>query len=981
MEKLHSQLPQPLKRCSPSRTAGDLLTQIKNSNSPLPNRSPARRTVTSSPNNIRSRDAAVVSLTGPKQPPEVKARSPEVLSRSRDSAATTPTRRSKYSPAAAVVNGNSTSSPVARSRIGRPQRGGPEAVVSDTAKQSPIKSIAARLPVRTKSAQLRTLRSAVDQSPSCGDCNDEMNRYEADETASLWTHQNSRPCGSAATVSAIKKSFSPKSDRRHVDVRKQLTENVDAEECNDEKNNGAGGGGSPIYHELDPPGTASHQFPVPVQHTYQSIVEISDELETLRGTARPEAATAEDQLSVVGRLSRARSAQELTPAAQKSPTRLSLFSRFRLATRKSSTKASAAKIDRGQAGVRSQRSLQDVDLITSSRDDVSVTSSSHDRQASFTTFAHRLQPASGDVTPCDGDGYSCVYVPRNNLSHHHHQQQHPDISAPVPPRTSSLTVDSNKPAAVCCEPLYRQKFLRIASVHTLQSAPPLAGDCPVTSSLTSSNSVGDLLLATDHAGRRQSSSQRVTSYDDHALATAGSRNPLAGSALRADSKSPQVVQRHGGALSPGRAGAAASFASPSCGVRMAAMRGAVRRCSGDEATSTSRSPSASTPVPSPRSGALSVFKFSVPPPGVMMSPPVHRAAYRHVSSQTVMSVRPPSASCILTLAAVHGPPGPATGGGLMQTIEEEDDDSTNDEGLQSTCLRTTSADRQPRPDDGQVERRDRQNSGTRTDDVGQSVDKVAAGGGRHAEDDVYGTTDDGDDVPRLRTQSDVTAAAVGSRTSKLRRPSPVIVASKPLPHGGSASPQPPDPHTASRIVPPTVSAVQRARAESSSVSPPSTPRSHDPQPRSVSAARAAGELVVRRPFNRGQQQRRQAAPPADCSDTTSTPGDGGHRKQSPMQRRLVVAQAATDASSSTTGSPNLSSAGSSLSLLSTGSEVEAGPSPPEPSSADTRASPASDSRSALHTSHHHSKYSAITSRVGKFNELTIPAHITDRGNY
>lgn len=230
------------------------------------------------------------------------------------------------------------------------------------------------------------------------------------------------------------------------------------------------------------------------------------------------------------------------------------------------------------------------------------------------------------------------------------------------------------------------------------------------------------------------------------------------------------------------------------------------------------------------------------------------------------------------------------------------------------------------------------------------------------------------DAARLRTQSEVTSGV--SRTSKLRRPSP-SVASKPLLHGSGS---PLSDHHTSRIVPPSVTAHRRT--ESASVSPPSTPRSVDSQPRSGSAR---GELV-RRPFARGQQQqqqqRKQLAPPVD-SDTTTTAGpvgDGllvsGVRKQ--CHRRL--------AADGPTGSPNLSS-GSSLSLLSSGSEVEAytgSSAPPDPSadvatsqsrtSSDTAAA---DTRSTIQ--HKHST-SSITSRVGKFNELTIPAR-TDRGNY
>ena len=924
MEKLHSQLPQPLKRCSPSRN-GDLLTQIRNDNSPVLNRSPGRRPVTSSPNNIR--------LT-PKQP-EVKARSPEVLSRSRDTA-TTPSRRAKYSVAA---NGNT--SPTARGKISRQQHG-VDAAVCDV-KQSPIKSLAAKLPVRTKSAQVRTLRSGADAGRPCDDDD------EGEETAvPLWT-QDCRASNSGS-VSATRKNLSPKCERRGVDHRKaeQQLEHPDDEE----KNNG--GGGSPIYHELDPPGTC--QFPV--QHTYQSIVEISDELETLRIAAMKPEAAVENQGKGVGRqqqLSRAQSAQELT---QKSPTKLSLFSRFRFAAKKSAAKtASKAERSVGSAEVRGQRSLQDVELITSSRDDVGATSS-HDRQPSFTTFAHRVPPQVS-AAECDSDGYSCVYVPQN-------VPERPNIYAAVPPRTSSLApADSNQP--VSSEPLYRQKFLKIASVHTLHG-PTVDDDRGAR--LTSSNSVGDLLMATDADRQSSSSSQRVTSYDDHAVTT-GSRKKSTASSGRKQSE----IARFG--LSPGRGGggAGASFSSPSCGIRMAEMRGAVRRCTGDVSASPTRSPSASTPVPSP--AHLSVFQFSVPLPGVMMSPPVHRA-FRHVSSQTVMSVRPPSAPCVLSLTPVHGPgSGPM---GQMQTIEEEEDDSTNDD-LQTTSQIAAAVDQQARHGD-RVDKT-RQN-GVRTartavsDDVGQSRDKVA---GRRNADDDSGMADG--DAARLRTQSEVTSAA--TKTSKLRRPSP-IVASKPHAHGFPL----PDPQT-SRIVPPSV--TPHRRTESSSVSPPSTPRSVDSQPRSGSAR---AELV-RRPFTRGQQQqqqRRQAAPPADCGDTTTIAGpigDGlsasGVRKQSQPQpqphRRLAVP---TDASGSATGSPNLSS-GSSVSLLSTGSEVDGhtGPTAPDPATDATSSQPGTSSGTAAADTrsiqHKYSKSSnSITSRLGKLSELTIPAN-ADRANY
>jgi len=910
MEKLHSQLPQPLKRCSPSR-AGDLLTQIKNSNSPVPNRSPARRTVTSSPNNIRSRDTAAMTVTS-RQPPEVKARSPEVLSRSRENSGTaTPTRRPKYSPA--TSNGNT--SPVAGSKISRQQLTGMYSTAVSDSKQSPIKSIAARLPVKTKSPQPTTLRPTVEsQFVHVSD-----DKEEGFETSQPWAENVSRTGGSG-TVSGIKNSLSPKCERR-VDFKK--TENVDDEDRNN-------GGGSPIYHELDPPGS-SH---FPIQHTYQSIVEISDELENLRtGSVKPEAAVGDQPSSVLRQqLSRAKSAQELT---QKSPTKSSLFSRFRFATKKSSSKSSGGKVERTVCSpdVRGQSSLQDVDLITTSRNEVGVTSS-HDRQPSFTTFAHRVPPPA-----CDSDGYSCVYVPQNL------PPERPSISAPVPPRTSSLTPDAHKPASV---PLYKQKFLKIASVHTLQSS---TVDDDRGTSLTSSNSVGDLLLATD-LGHQQS--HRVTSYDDHAVTTGNRKMAAASARSRADSAKSQIA-RFG--LSPGRA--AASFASPSCGIRMAEMRGAVRRCTNDvSAASPTRSPSASTPVPSP--SRLSVFQFSVPPPGVMMSPPVHRA-YRHVSSQTVMTVRPPSASCVLTVTAVHGPGSPAQ----MQTIEEEEDDPAGNDELQPTSHSAVTVNRPDKND-----RRTRQSGGVQTagavvsDGVEQPADRVA---GR--EDDCRLAEGD---VARIRTQAEAT-----SKTSRLRRPSP-SVASKPLLQGTD--------HQPSRIVPPSVAAHRRA--ESSSVSPPSTPRTVDSQPRSGSAR---AEPLVRRPVTRGQQQqRKQVAPPADCDVTTTVglTGEGlsvpGVRKQ--YHRRL----AATDASSSTTGSPS----GSSVSLLSTGSDVDAhtGSCAPDVTTTTTTDATAAKTPSGTVTNtepprsaaiQHNIKYSpsSITSRVGgKFNELTIPVH-TDHANY
>ena len=917
MEKLHSQLPQPLKRSSPSRHA-DLLTQIKNSNSPLSNRSPARRTVTSSPNSTRSRDTAVVTLTS--KQPEVKARSPEVLSRSRD-AATTSTRRPIYSSAA---NGNM--SPVARGKISMQQHT-VEAAVSDT-KQSSTKTLAARLPAKTKSAQQRTLRPTVDSSQLSRDGGDNNEKDERAETVPLWT-QNSQP-GRLGTVCGIKKSLSPKCERRGDFKKVEQPENMEYED----KNNG--GGGSPIYHELDPPGT----YRFPVQHTYQSIVEINDELESLRvASMKPE-----DQASSTAsqQLSRAKSAQELT---QKSPNKLSLFSRFRFATKKSSAKTSD-KAERTvcPAEVKGQSSLQDVNLITRSRDEDGVSSSltSHDRQPSFTTFAHRLPQLNAAM--CDSDGYSCVYVPQN-LSERH------NTSAPVPPRTSSLIPHSNKPAS---EPLYKQKFLKIASVHTLQS-PAVADDCG--SSLTSSNSVGDLLLATDIGHQ---SPRRVTSYDDQAVGT-GSRKMAASVRKHTDYKS--QIARFG--LSPGRG---SSFSSPSCGIRMAEMRGAARRCTNDVSlssptTSMSRSPSASTPVPSP--AGLSVFQFSVPPPGVMMSPPVHRA-YRHVSSQTVTSVRPPSASCVLSVTVVHSPgSGPV---GQMQTIEEEEDDSVSDE-LRSTSDNVTAVDQQPNVDDRTRRSELQAASPAVRDDVEQSRVKVA--GRRQADDERRKAGDDG---AHLQTQSEVTS--VLAKTSKLRRPA-ATVALKPLTHGCS-SPLPD--HQPSRIVPPSVSTHKRT--ESSSVSPPSTPRSVDSQTRSASARAEP----VRCPFTRGQQrqQRKQVAPTVDndTAITASQIGDGllvsGVRR--PCPRRLL---APTDGPSSANASPNLSS-GSSLSLLSNESELDAvaGSSAPESVTNTATSQHKTSSVTGADTrpiQHKHSTLS-VTSRVGKLGELTIPAH-TDHSNY
>ena len=893
MEKLHSQLPQPLKRSSPSRH-GDLLTQIRNSNSPASNRSPARRTVTSSPNSIRSRDAAT-------KQPEVKARSPpEVLSRSRDGTAT-PTRRPKYCTAA---TGNM--SPVAKGKISRQQRQQAvmEVEVSD-AKQSPLKSLAARQPAKTSPAQPRTLRSHVGPYEPYGEVH--YDKVECDETESPWT-PNSQP-STSGTVAGIKKSVSPKWERRS-DCRKAEQLEKAAEE--DDKNNG---GGSPIYHELDPPGTSRFA----VQHTYQSIVEISDELESLKlASTKPEP---EELNSPSGRhLSRAKSAQELT---QKSPTKLSLFSRFRFGAKKSSA-SSAKSSGKGERRVcppevNGQRSLQDVDLISRSRDEVGV-ASTHDRQPSFSTFAHRAALAGGGTG--NDDGYSCVYVPPRS----------PDrssvvaggVSARVPPRTSSLVpAESGKPAP---EPLYRQKFLKIASVHTLRGS---SADDARVPGLTSSNSVGDLLLASTDVGHQ--SPRRVTSYDDHAVAT-GSRKAAAASGRKETDFRSQIA-RFG--LSPGRG---ASFSSPSCGIRMAEMRVAVRRCTNDVSTSPARSPSASTPVPSP--SRAPVFQFSVPPVGVMMSPPVQRA-FRHVSSQTVMSVRPPSASCVLSIAHIHGP------AAQMQTIEEEDDDSANDD------LQSASPDREPHRE-GRTQRNGSQRTPTTIlDDAGEAAEKVA--GQKRAENGCR-TADDGSD---RRNSPEV--ASVGSKTSRLRRPSPSVVA-KPL--SGSPLPE----HHSSRIVPPSAIVALQKRAESSSVSPPSTPRSLDSQARS---APARAELV-RRPAARGQQQqRKQVAPPADSDATTTAVAivDGllvpGGRKS--CARRPT---APNDCSS-----PNLSS-DSSLSLLSTGSDADALAGSPAPESAiDAATSPCrtSDTR-PVH--HRHSP----SSRVARLSELTVPARM-DHSNY
>ena len=886
MEKLHSQLPQPLKRCSPSRH-NDLLTQIKNSNSPVSNRSPARRIATSSPNNIRSRDPGAATLTS--KQPEVKVRSTEVVR-----TPATPTRRSKYSPAA---NGNM--SPTARGKISL-QRNAGETTVSDS-KQSAVKAVAARLPVKVRSAQLRTLRSpaeSVSNQPSDLDsCNKDKT---VAETAPLWVQHHQSTSSAISLVSSIKKSLSPKFERRG-DVKK--VEQPD----DDDKNNG--GGGSPIYHELDPPGTCHF----PVQHTYQSIVEISDELESLRS-----AASGGDQCGSVGdgHLSRARSAQELT---QKSPTKLSLFSRFRFTSKKSSTKATgkAEGVVRPPA-VRGQSSLQDVDLITRSRDEVCL-ASTHDRQPSFSTFTYRMNPAAS----CDDDGYSSVYVPQNPTP--------PQHGISVTPRTTSLGPLPH-PTVPAPEPLYRQKFLKIASVHTLQSSSSAAdGPC-----LTSSNSVGDLLLTTTDVGHQ--SPIRVTSYDDHALAT-GSRKMAAPGRLQANSRS--YIGRF--ALSPGRG---AAFASPSCGIRMAEMRGAVRRCTGDGSTSPTRSPSASTPVPSP--APLSVFQFSVPPPGVMMSPPVQRA-YRHVSSQTVTTVRPPSASCVLSVTAVHEP------AGQMQTIEEEEDSNNED-------AHANSAAAERRDDNVDQPRR----IAFQTD--GADTDNVA---GQKPAEDGSGAADGGTDRRTAADQTSSETTSAVSKTSRLRRPSP-IVAAKPLSHGcGSPLPEPPPSSIASMAV--------HRRAESSSVSPPSTPRSTDSSQSRPGSARAE---LVRRPFTRGQQQQRPRQADGDSTTTGGHLVDGllvsGACRAYP--RRLLTP---ADWSGSATASPNVSS-GSSLSLLSSGSDVDvlAGTSPPEPApdTASSQSRTSSDSRPAIHQQHKHSASSSVASRVGRFNELTVPTR-TDRANY
>ena len=902
MEKLQSQLPQPLKRCSPSRNA-DLLTQVRNTGSPAVSRSPARRTVTSSPNSFRSRGA------------EVKA--PEVVARARDS--TTPTRRPKYSPAC-TANGNM--SPLARGKLNRQQQ--QQHVEVSDAKQSPVKTPAAKLPARTAPAQLRTLRSTAE--PCAED------RYEREGTGPAWTP--SSQSSSSATVSGIKKSLSPKWERR-ADVRKvDPAENAAAVEEEDKNN---GGGGSPIYHELDPPGTC--RFPA-VQHTYQSIVEINDELESLKlAAAKPEAETN-------GRhLSRARSAQELT---QKSPTRLSLFSRFRFGGKKSST-AARTKADRPD--VSGQRSLQDADLIARSRDEVGVAAATHERQSSFSTFAaHRAPPpppplaVAAAAARCDVDGYSCVYVPS------HSPQRGVGVGVSAPPRTSSLAAE---PAP---GPLYRQKFLRIASVHTLRSADAASRGGPA---LTASNSLGDLLLATADVGR--GSPRRVTSYDDHAVAT-GSRTTTAAAAMttsggRGDADRRSLTARL--ALSPGRG--ATPFASPSCGVRMAAMRGAVRRGGGASdaaAPSPTRSPSASTPVPSPAAARQPVFQFSVPPTGVMLSPPVQRA-FRHVSSQTVTSVRPPAASCVLSVTHLHSP---AAAAAQMQTIEEEEDDSAGEDsrsaGSRSASVSAGSTDRH--------DRRTRRNETQRTeaanpDDVDESAqpsDKVA--GQKQAAEDGCGTVDGG---PDRRSSSEVAAP---SRTSRLRRPSP-SVAAKPL---GSPLPE----HHPSRIVPPSISVVQK-RAESSSASPPSTPRSGGARGDSVRRAAARGP------------QRKHVAPPADNGDTTTTspppPAAGavGDGLSVPGGRRRAVLLAPSGVRpSSTAESPRLlSSDTSSLSLPSADAYAGAAPEP----AVDTMTSISPHSRAPadarILVQHKHAP-SSVACRVARFSELTFPAR-TDQADY
>lgn len=794
-------------------------------------------------------------------------------------------------------------SPVARSRT-----------EGSEMKLSPVRTAAAKVPVRAKCAQLRGLRIPSDPRDY-----DEKVEVAETETSTSWT--DSVQPQRSGIVSGIMKRLSPKCDRRGADSKKaEQLENLEEED----KSNG--GGGSPIYHELDPPGTCRFA----VQHTYQSIVEIGDELESLKtGSVRRETATADLQ-GKSHQLSRTKSAQELT---QKSPTKLSLFSRFRFATKKSSTK----KVCPPDDPLRGQSSLQDVDLITRSRDEEGV-ASSHDRQPSFTTFAHGL-PRVGTAA-CDADGYSTVYVPRN-LS-----ERANVCAVAVPPRSSSLIQDSLKLAP---EPLYKQKFLKIASVHTLQS-PTVADDR--VHPLTSSNSVGDLLSATDIG---QPSPRRVTSYDDHAV-SAGSRKMAAPLHRRADSKS--LIARF--ALSPGRC---AAFASPSCGIRMAEMRGAVRRCTNDVSTSPTasapRSPSACTPLPSP--GRLTVFQFSVPPPGVMMSPPVQRA-YRHVSSQTVMSVRPPSAACVLTATAVQSPGGGPPG--QMQTIEEEDDDFAIDD-LKSTSTNLVPAEPHLCPDDRSLLNGFRERTVV-SGDVGQPRDNVVRQNGgdncRPVEDESASSR---------RTQSEM-------KTSKLRRPSP-IVASKTVTPGCTSSPL--SDHHPSRIVPPSVTAHKRT--ESSSVSPPSTPRSVDPQPRSGSAR---AELARRPAINRvphAQQKRKQLPqPPADVGDGATisvTPvGDGlsvpGVRKQGP--RRWL---APADGPGSANGSPNLSS-DSSVSLLSAGSDADVLSGTgvaPEPGGSEAGARTlTTDARSLLQ--HKHS--TPVATRVGKFTELTIPAR-TDRRNY
>ena len=938
MDKLHSQLPQPLKRCSPSRN-GDLLTQIKNSNSPVSNRSPARRVVTSSPNSIRSRDTAAATSI-PKQQPEVKARSPEVPDRPRDTAAT-PTRRPKYSQA---VNGNS--SPLARNKISRQQHGVEAA--ADT-KQPPVKSLMARMPVKTKSAQLRTLRSPnTDSNHRYDDENDE--KYEGGVSEPLWT-PNTRPSGSGI-LSNVRKGLSPKFERRgdskKVERERQQLENAEEEE---DKNNGSG---SPIYHELDPPGTCRFQVP----HTYQSIVEISDELESLRSASTKQQHEKPTDGVASRLMSRAKSVQELQ--TQKSPTRLSLFSRFRFAAKKPSTKTSSAKVERTAVSppeVRGQRSLQDVDLIPRSREEVAHgTASWHDRQPSFSTFAHRVPRGSSAAAAatCDGDGYSCVYVPQRS------PERSSTTAVPVPPRSSSLNPGRTNPVA---EPLYKQKFLKIARVHTLQSCTSV-DDRDCRPSLTSSNSVGDLLLATD-IGKH--SPRPVTSYDDHAVETGSRKTTAAATSGSKQSYLKSQIARFG--LSPGRG--AASFASPSCGIRMAEMRVAVRRCTNDVSTSptrpSSRSPSASTPVPSP--ARLSVFQFSVPPAGVMTSPPVQRA-YRHVSSQTVTSVRPPSANCVLAVTAVHGPSGGPVG--QMQTIEEEDD-CTNDD-PQSASRAAETADQQ----DDNVMDKTRPNviPAARTlvsDNAEQSRSTVA--GRKCAEDDCR-TSDD--HTAHQRTQSEV-SSVVSSKTSKLRRPA-TSVAAKPVAYGSGS---PLLDHHPSRIVPPSV--ATHKHSESSGTSPPGTPRSAVDSP--IRSGSGRGELV-RRQFGRGQQQQRKTVAPLADGDTATAVGQIGDGLSVPgvhgptCARRLLQtpAAAASDGASSAAASPNLSS-GSSVSLLSTGSEADvlAGPAAPDPSSSadvTTRTSPA-DTRP---THHKHSASSSLASRVGKLNELTIPAR-TDRANY